>query len=268
MADWDPELYNRFRRYRAEPVEMIFARLALGPGESIIDLGCGSGENTIELARRGVNGTALGIDSSPAMIESALKLRAGLNPELAARVNFALRDMRELNADHAYSVVFSNAALQWVEDHRGVLAACYSALRPGGILAVQVPANEDEGAQVAMHALANEAPWHEWLGAVRTPSKRSVLKPEEYRVMLGEIGFVGIDCHYHTFHHSMQSSAEVVEFYRATALRPFLDQLPEERRAPFADELTRRLERDYGTRGPLTFDFRRLFLWARRPQKS
>lgn len=268
MADWDPELYNRFRRYRAEPVEMIFARLALGPGAAIVDLGCGSGENTIELARRGVNGTALGIDSSRAMIESALKLRAGLNPELAARVNFTLADFRELNADREYSVVFSNAALQWVDGHRGVLAACHRALRPGGMLAVQVPANEDEGAQAAMHALANEAPWQAWLGAVRTPSKRSVLKPEEYGVMLREIGFVEIDCHYHTFHHPMQSPAEVVEFYRATALRPFIERLPDERRTPFADELTRRLERDYGTRGALTFDFRRLFLWARRPQQS
>ena len=58
MTDWDPELYNRFRRYRAEPFEAILQRLELGAGERIVDLGCGSGENTVELARRGAHGAA------------------------------------------------------------------------------------------------------------------------------------------------------------------------------------------------------------------
>ncbi|MGO9268502.1 MAG: hypothetical protein ACLQBA_27050 [Candidatus Binataceae bacterium] len=54
MSDWDPEFYNRFRRYRAEPFELILARLAVRPDDTIVDLGCGSGENTIELARRAI----------------------------------------------------------------------------------------------------------------------------------------------------------------------------------------------------------------------
>ena len=66
MADWDPELYNRFRRYRAEPVEHILSRLELADNEAIVDLGCGSGEHTIELARRSPHGSARGIDGSPA----------------------------------------------------------------------------------------------------------------------------------------------------------------------------------------------------------
>ena len=69
--DWEPELYNRFRRYRAEPFQAILARLQLDPDETIVDLGCGSGENTVELARMAPRGQALGIDSSPAMIARA-----------------------------------------------------------------------------------------------------------------------------------------------------------------------------------------------------
>lgn len=265
MADWDPELYRRFQHYRAEPVEMILARLQIGSAERIADLGCGSGENTVELARRSANGFATGIDSSPAMIDRALKLRATLEPDLASRVSFVLDDLRNLGAEREYTIVFSNAAMQWVGGHREVLGACYRALRPGGQLVVQMPANEREAAQVTIQAMASEAPWNAALDAVKTPSNRNVSGPEVYRAMLGEIGFVEVDCYYHIFRHPMRSPAEVIEFYSATGLRPFLERLGPEQQGPFIAELTRRLESAYGTRGALTFDFRRLFLWGRRP---
>jgi trans-aconitate 2-methyltransferase len=266
MADWDPELYNRFRQYRAEPVEMLIQPLALGAGERIIDLGCGSGENTIELARRSEGSVVEGLDSSPAMIDRATRLLAGLDPAMRSRLLFTLRDIRDFNAADKYTVVFSNAALQWVPDHARVLASCYRALAPGGRLAVQMPANEHETAQATIHRMAAEPPWSEWLSSVRTPSDRTVRPPEEYAALLAEIGYADIDCRYHEFRHPMGSAAEVVEFSRATALRPFLDRLPVERRETFLGELTGRLEDAYGARGPLTFNFRRLFIWGRRPR--
>src|SRR5260370_40859568 len=99
MADWDPELYNRFRRYRAEPVAHILSRLRLADDDKIIGLGCGSGENTLELARRIEHGTALGVDGSPAMIEAAGKLLDAEPAELKRRVSFELLDVPELRAD-------------------------------------------------------------------------------------------------------------------------------------------------------------------------
>ncbi|HEY6394126.1 MAG TPA: methyltransferase domain-containing protein, partial [Candidatus Binataceae bacterium] len=71
VKDWDPELYNRFRDYRAEPVNAMLKRLRFSEDDRIVDLGCGTGENTVELARATARGTALGIDSSLAMIEAA-----------------------------------------------------------------------------------------------------------------------------------------------------------------------------------------------------
>jgi trans-aconitate 2-methyltransferase len=268
MADWDPELYHRFRGYRAEPVERIFARLVLERARNIVDLGCGTGEHTVELARRAPDATALGLDSSAAMIERASSLRSALNAGLQACVVFKRGDFRDFTADCEYDVVFSNAAFQWVSDHRAILAQCFRALRPGGSLAVQMPANDRETAQVTIHALANEPQWRDLLGGIRTPSDRSVQAPEAYHKMLSTLGFVDIDCHYHTFRHPMGSPAEVVEWSQATALRPYLDALPAERRESFIDELTLRLELAYGTSGKLTFEFRRLFLFARRAESS
>jgi trans-aconitate 2-methyltransferase len=264
MADWDPELYHRFGRYRAEPVEMIFARLTFDRAGKIVDLGCGTGDHTVELARRATSATALGLDSSPAMIERAMARRASLGDELQARVSFALGDFRDFAADREYDVVFSNAAFQWIRDHRALLSRCFRALRAGGTMVVQMPANEGETAQATIRALAQEPSWRSILGDVRTPSDSTVRTPGEYRAMLSEIGFVEIDCAYQTFRHPMDSPAEVVEWSRATALRPYLDKLPGDRRGEFVTELTHRLERGYGTRGPLVFEFRRLFLWAHR----
>ncbi len=275
MSDWDPELYNKFSSYRAEPFEAIMARLEPhgGAGERIadpidnlriVDLGCGTGEHTVELARHFAAGATVGMDSSPAMIDRALKLREGLEPALRERLSFVLGDIRELNALREYSMIFSNAALQWLTEHREVFTRCFQALVPGGRLVVQVPANDHETAQVTLGAMAHEEPWRTRLDGVKSPSS-TVAAPEVYRRMLGEIGFTGIDCYYHTFHHPMDSPAEIVQWCRATVLRRYLDLLDADERAPFVEALTARLERAYGTRGPLLFNFRRLFMWARRP---
>lgn len=264
IADWDPELYNRFGRYRAEPFEAILRRLELSDRERIVDLGCGSGENTIELARRSKEGSVLGIDSSPAMIDSANRLRATLAPALAGRVSFVVGDIRDFSAHGEFSLVFSNAAFHWVADHRGLIRACYQALTPGGKLVVQMPANDEETAKLTLGRLAREAPWRAMLAGVEA-SLAPVPPPEHYRKLLSELGFVAVDCYYQTFAHPMNSPAEVVEWYRSTGLRPFLQALAQEQRPRFIAALAERLDSAYGTEGRMTFYFRRLFLWAERP---
>lgn len=261
--DWDPELYNRFRRYRAEPFQAILARLKIDPEEKIVDLGCGSGENTVELARRAPRGQALGIDSSPAMITKADAEKSALPRELAARIDFRLGDIAAIDLPDRYSLVFSNAALHWIDDHRRALQACYRVMRPGGKLVVQMPANYEETAQVTLTALAGEPPWRELLGGVKVPSSK-VGSPHHYTELLTQLGFVNVDCYYQVFVHSMSGSQDVVEWSRSTVLRPFLDALAEDRRGTFVTLWRQRLEQAYGTSGPLSFNFRRIFLWARR----
>jgi trans-aconitate 2-methyltransferase len=263
MSDWEPYLYNRFRRYRAEPVAHILSRLQLGDGEKIIDLGCGSGENTFELARRSARGSALGVDGSPAMIEAARKLLEAEPAELKRRVSFELLNLAEFRADRAYSVIFSNAAFQWIPDHRALFAACFEALRPGGTIVVQMPANETETAKVEVSKLAREAPWNTMLGGRERAFHEE--PPEFYAAMLARLGYDRIDCYHLTFHHPMDRPADVVQWYRSTGLRPFLDALPKDRHAEFLAQLTTRLNAAYGTAGAMTFDFKRLFIWGRRP---
>jgi trans-aconitate 2-methyltransferase len=248
MADWDPELYNRFRRYRAEPVEHILSRLKLSDAEKIIDLGCGSGENTLELARRSPHGTAFGVDGSPAMIEAARKLLDGEPVEIKRRVSFELLNVPEF---------------RWIPDHRALFTSCFEALLPGGTIVVQMPANETETAKMEIGRLAREAPWNTMLrGRERAFHEEP---PEFYAAMLAKLGYDRIDCYHLTFHHPMDRPGDVVQWYRSTGLRPFLDALPKERHDEFLGQLTARLNAAYGTSGPMMFDFKRLFIWGRCP---
>jgi trans-aconitate 2-methyltransferase len=264
MPDWNPQLYNRFRGYRAEPVEHILSRLPLDGGERILDLGCGPGENTLELARRAARATAHGIDLSPAMIESASQLRARQPPELKERLSFAVGDIGELAGIGAFNVIFSNAAMQWLRHHRKVLTSWYGALESDGRMVVQMPANEHETGKVELSALAQSPRWRDRLGGL-DQSFREVPSPEHYAKMLTEIGFTDVDCYHVTFLHPLERPDDVVQWYRATGLRPFLDVLPESQHDEFLHEYRERLERAYGTTGPMTFNFRRLFIWGRRP---
>ena len=266
MADWNPELYNRFRRYREEPFLAILERLKLRGDESIIDLGCGSGENTVELARRAPRGKALGLDSSAAMIEAANKVLEGVEPEVRRRLSFVLGDIAKFNAANEYDVVFSNAALQWVPGHRDIFQHIFDALIPGGRVVVQMPKNDRETAQVTILQLASESPWREMLPSVSVPS-REVPGPDRYNNLLTELGFIEVDCYEHVFQHPMDSPRDVVDWSRATALRPIFGRLPDDQHGPFLEALVERLTRAYGTDGPLIFPFRRLFIWATRPAK-
>lgn len=267
MADWNPELYNRFRRYREEPFLAILEKLNLRGDESIVDLGCGSGENTIEPARRAPRGRAMGFDSSSAMIEAANKVLEAVEPELRSRISFHKGDVRDFNADREYSIVFSNATLQWVPNHRDIFKRIFTALVPGGRVVVQMPKNDRETAQMTILKLAGESPWKELLGSVMVPS-RSVPGPDHYDNMLTEIGFAEVNCYDHVFQHPMRNTEDIVEWSRATTLRPFLNALAEDKHEAFLSALIERLNKGYATDGPLVFPFRRLFIWARRPTES
>jgi len=265
MADWNPELYSLFRRYRAEPVEHILSRLPLGEDERILDLGCGPGDNTLELARRSVHSIVHGIDLSPAMIASANRLRADQPADLQRRLTFAVGDIAQLTSNSIQTVIFSNAALQWLRHHRQVLTTWFGALAPGGRLVVQMPANEHETGKIELSLLARETEWRDALGGI-DQSFRDVPPPEHYTRLLQEIGYIDVNCYFLTFHHPMERAADVAQWYRATGLRPFLDALPEARHDEFVAAYSKRLERAYGTTGAITFDFRRLFIWGRHPQ--
>jgi trans-aconitate 2-methyltransferase len=254
---WDPEQYERFKAERTRPFWDLVALLQPCPGGRVVDLGCGTGELTKELHHHLGAAETVGIDSSPAMLERAS--------------SFAGDDLRFEHGDIATwepipcDVVFSNAALHWVPDHRRLLARLTQALSARGQLAVQVPANTDHPSHTVGMEVAGEAPFAAALAADPPPdSGTRVLAPEEYAELLDELDFGEQHVLLQVYPHHLTSSADVVEWVKGTALTFFRARLTEDLYDQFVERYRRRLLDVIGERSPYLYTFKRILFWGRR----
>ena len=149
---WDPGQYEQFERERSAPFFDLLDLVEPCPGGRVVDLGCGTGELTRSLHERTGASTTLGLDSSGTMLERS-ESHAGEG------LAFELGDIAAWAPSEPFDIVFSNAALHWVDDHAALFARLTSALGPGGQLAVQVPANHDHPSHLVAERVAAEAPF-------------------------------------------------------------------------------------------------------------
>jgi len=119
---WNSELYQSNHSFVWEYGRDLLVLLDARSGERVLDVGCGTGQLTAEVAQRGAE--VVGIDSSPEMIAGARRNFPHLRFEVA--------DVAALPYWNAFDAVLSNAALHWVRDQRGAVAAIAEALKPGG----------------------------------------------------------------------------------------------------------------------------------------
>jgi trans-aconitate 2-methyltransferase len=126
-AGFDGEKYRRASAHQKEWGSKLIAELRLGGAEAILDLGCGDGELTAQLAGLVPQGRVVGIDSAASMIDAARRHRRG-------NLTFEVMDINQLAYEAEFDLVFSNAALHWVLDHRGLLGRVLRALRNDGVL--------------------------------------------------------------------------------------------------------------------------------------
>jgi trans-aconitate 2-methyltransferase len=147
-----------------------------------------------------------------------------------------------------------------VPDHVGVLARWRSGLRPGGQLAVQIPANAEHPSHQVARELATE-----WLAeaAPADPVERNVLAPETYAELLYDLGFGRQHVRLQVYGHALASTAEVVEWVKGTSLTRFRTVFDEDRYQEFMGEYRDRLMARLGERQPYFYAFRRILLWAR-----
>ncbi len=259
MPSWNPRQYLQFADQRTQPCRDLVSRIALARVRRAIDLGCGPANSTRLLARRWPDAQVTGLDSSPAMIAAARRARA------ADRL--VERDIAHWAAGEAerYDLVFSNAALQWVPRHASLFPRLLAHVARGGALAAQVPAKGRSPAHRIERELAASPRWRRWFPKGRVPTWNThnldfyydALSPHAKRVDLWETEYL----------HVMPGPESIVEWYRATGLRPYLEAIgnePERRR--FLADYLALLRPAYPPRpdGRVLFPFRRLFLVAYR----
>lgn len=260
MADgWEPAQYDRFRAERAAPFHDLLALLPPIPAGSAVDLGCGTGDLTVALHEILGAASTVGIDSSAEMLGRARELDV-------AGVTFRAGDIATFAERAVHDVVAANASLQWMPDHRSVLARWAAALRPAGQLAVQVPANADHASHRVAAALAASEEFIGELGGHPPPDPvLSVLAPEEYAVWLDELGFEAQHVRLQVYGHRLASSADVVEWVRGTSLTRFRRALAPDVYDRFIIRYRECLLRALGDRQPYFYAFKRILLWGRLP---
>lgn len=259
MAEWNPALYRRYEDERTRPAAELLARVPLAAASSVVDLGCGPGNSTELLVRRFPQAQVTGTDNSEAMLVSAR--------ERLPQARFELSDIATWApaADAgAPDLIYANAALQWVPDHEALIPRLFAALAPGGVLAVQMPDNRAEPTHRLMREVAAEAPWTEPIGDY-TRLRTELLTIGGYYDLLAPLA-AEVDVWHTIYQHRMDSAAAIVEWVRATGLRPFIDPLPRELRASYLAEYERRIDAAYPVRtdGKRLLAFPRMFIVARK----
>jgi trans-aconitate methyltransferase len=225
---WDPEDYRRNSTGQLAWARELIAKLQLRGDERVLDLGCGDGKVTAEIAAAVTQGSVVGIDSAPGMIELASRLfPAGEHPNLA----FRLMDARELDLPAEYDVVFSNAVLHWVLDHGPVLRGIARSLMPGGRCLLQM-GGRGNGAEVLavldeLAALPEWAPYLAGMGQVY-----GFYGPDDYAPWLAEVGLVALRLELLPKDMVHEGAAGLAGWIRSTWL-PYTQRVPEGQREEF-----------------------------------
>lgn len=246
--EWDAETYDAVSDPQFEWGMEVLERLELRGDEVAVDAGCGSGRVTAELIERLPDGRVIAVDGSAAMVEKAKE-------RLGDRAEYLVSDLLELELSEPVDLVFSTATLHWISDHDALFARLRAALKPGGRLIAQCGGKDN----VATHteAIAAVAARPEF-GQHLTQAKGlwNFAGPEETEARLREAGFTAVRC---WLQPKPVQPALPLEFVSTVTLGPILDQLPKEKRQPFAEGVLAESEQ------PLVLNYVRLNMEASAP---
>lgn len=257
---WDPKQYNIFKQQRREPFDQL-VQLILPhrpPDMRVVDLGCGTGEWTRALHHTLGASETIGIDSSPEMLEKA-RAFAGDG------VSFEQGNISDFSPEEPFDLIFSNAALQWVDNPKEVLSKLIDLL-PGsgqGQLAVQVPWQDDYPSHAIVAELARREPYRSALsGWVR---QTNALAPREYASLLDAHGMKNIHVRVQIFGHRLPGRDALLEWVEGSLLRSYAAKLPSDLMEQLRNDYRRELAKRFPEDTPIYYPFQRILFHAIKP---
>lgn len=254
MSDWNAEQYAKFKNERTLPAVDLANAIIKDNVRSVLDVGCGIGNSTAVVKKRFPTALVTGIDSSDDMLESArknvpdaefIKLDAGKETE---------------KITSRFDVVFSNACIQWIPDHKKLIQNFMRLLNDNGILAVQIP----QTSKHPMHEIIKSVSGSEkWKNKINVSRVFYTLREDEYFDILSEISS-DFRIWETVYFHRMPSHESIVEWYKGTGLRPYLEQLSDRDKREFERDILAEVQKTYPVQknGQIIFRFPRLFFTA------
>jgi trans-aconitate 2-methyltransferase len=250
---WDPAQYLKFAGPRLRPALDLLQRVDLESPATICDLGAGAGNVTRLIAARWPEARIIGVDGSTEMLAKA----AAENPGIEWRQ----ADLGAWRPEHPADLIYSNAALHWLDDHDRLFPALFAALAPGGVLAVQIPRNFGARSHTSITDAACDGPWRAKLEPLLRPSP--VAEPAFYYDLLAPLA-ASLDIWETEYLQVLEGENPVKEWTKGTWLSPLLAALEEPERSRFEAAYGERVAAAYPPRsdGKTLFPFRRMFLIA------
>ncbi len=256
QPDWNPDLYLKFGKERTQPAIDLIARLDVDHPETIIDIGCGPGNSTQVLAAKWPHAKIVGTDISPAMIEKA--------KQDFPDGEWMLFDARKDEMNRKFDLIFSNAAIQWIPDHKKLIERFSDLLKEKGAIAVQVPQFWDMPLGASTAEIAGQ---HRWVA--KTAGVRNLFTNHNHTFYYDCLSehFTDITIWETWYMHIMESHRAILEMIRSTGLKPYLERLPDEKeRFAFRYSVLESIRQCYPAQkdGKVIFPFKRLFFIAKR----
>lgn len=245
---WNTNQYEKFKDQRAQPLLDLISMLKPVDSPSVIDLGCGTGEWTVELHKQTQAKHTLGIDSSTEMMNKAKTFAI---PE---KLEFKLGDIQTWQPDQKYDIIFSNAALQWCTDHQNLLARFKEALKSNGQMAHQIPYNQAAFTHELAGIMSHERGWEK---------EYPTLTPEAYSRILFALGFSEQVVTTRVYGHVLASREAALEWVKGTTLNRFKTRLSKNDYEIFLKEYKERLFAETPDEQPFFYPFTRILMWAK-----
>jgi trans-aconitate 2-methyltransferase len=251
---WNPDKYLQFQTQRSAPFDDLLELVNVRPNLRVVDLGCGTGELTRQLADSLPDSNVLGLDESPQMLERT---------QVYTRPGLQFEQGNQTELDGEWDLIFSNAALHWSENHQELIHHLFRLLAPGGQIAVQVPSNHNSIAHQTIIEVAGREPFVGQLdGWTR---KTPVLPIEAYAVLFFREDAQEILVFEKVYPHVLENADTVVEWISGTTLVPYFERLGIQKEE-FLNAI--RLElREVMPDEPVFYPFQRTFFSARKAGK-
>lgn len=232
--DFDGSLYRQASAHQRKWGHKIIEELKIKESDWILDLGCGDGSLTKEFTRYLKTGKVIGLDASPGMLEKA-------NEFSSPKLQFILKDVDSLRYENQFDLIFSNAALHWVFDHKRLLENCYKALKPGGKIRFNFASEGNcKTLYTVIRQTIREDVFSPCFSGFRWPWYMPSL--EEYRLLLSQTPFLNISVWTEDTSRFFQSQDEITKWIDQPCLVPFLQAITNEtEKKNFRDVVVKRM---------------------------